>query len=373
MSLAIAGCGWVTPLGSGIDEVWATLLAGNEANAETIADSSGNRRYPVFAVPPAATSALPPHARLRRSSAISRFAVAAGLAAMENAKSKSYQVDPEKTALILAVSNGGVVYTKRFYHDIMQTGAQAASPLLFPETVFNAPASHLAAMLGLTGATYTVVGDAAVGVGAIQMAADLMASEAIDHCLVVGAEEKDWLLCDAYRRWRLTRSAPPIELFYRPPRGTILSEGAGAILLAREGAVRIANIHAGHVFRRRSEIPAKLRNVFDALGAKGRDAFVLSANGSFVDLAEFEALQHLDAISHRYTFKPALGESAGSAAIWQVITGAQMLLQKQMPPILHTQANLIVPESHEAGFYSDRVIVSVVGLNQQLAGLSLSI
>ena len=52
-------------------------------------------------------------------------------------------------ALIFAVSNGGVIYTKRFYHDIVESGAQSASPLFFPETVFNAPASHLAAILGI--------------------------------------------------------------------------------------------------------------------------------------------------------------------------------------------------------------------------------
>ena len=84
-----------------------------------------------------------------------------------------------------------------------ESGAQAASPLLFPETVFNAPASHLAAILGITGASYTLVGDGAVGILALQMAEDLMAIEALDHCLVVGAEEVDWLLCDAYRKWRL--------------------------------------------------------------------------------------------------------------------------------------------------------------------------
>ena len=75
---------------------------------------------------------------------------------------------------IFAISNGGVTYTKRFYHEIVDTGAQAASPLLFPETVFNAPASHLAAILGVTGATYTLVGDGAVGLAAIKMAEELM-------------------------------------------------------------------------------------------------------------------------------------------------------------------------------------------------------
>ena len=70
-----------------------------------------------------------------------------------------------------------MIYTKRFYRDVVETGAQSASPLLFPETVFNAPASHLAAILGVTGTTYTVVGDGAVGLLAIKMAEDVMTNE----------------------------------------------------------------------------------------------------------------------------------------------------------------------------------------------------
>src|SRR5204862_1835598 len=137
----------------------------------------------------------------------------------------------ERTALIFAISNGGVIYTKRFYRDIVNTGAESASPLLFPETVFNAPASHLAAILGITGVTYTLVGDGAVGLAAVKMAQELMESEPLDYCLVVGTEEIDWLLCDAYRRWRLLRVAPPIASYGEQNRGLMLSEGGGGILL----------------------------------------------------------------------------------------------------------------------------------------------
>src|SRR5207342_1717597 len=141
------------------------------------------------------------------------------LQALESAGLKLESQNAERIALIFAISNGGVVYTKRFYHEIVESGAQSASPLLFPETVFNAPASHLAAILGITGASYTLVGDGAVGVLALRMAEDLMASSELDRCLVIGAEEADWLLCDAYRKWRLLRAAPPIESFAIPPRG----------------------------------------------------------------------------------------------------------------------------------------------------------
>ena len=44
MSLHLAGLGWVTPLGSSVDEVWARLLAGAEAEPTTLGESSGERR-----------------------------------------------------------------------------------------------------------------------------------------------------------------------------------------------------------------------------------------------------------------------------------------------------------------------------------------
>src|SRR6266496_1564056 len=218
MSLAIAGMGWVTPLGRGVDSVWEQLLHGDEASATAISEEFGHRPYSVFRVPDSALTGLA-HPRLRRASVISRFAAAAGLEALQAAGITVDSQNGQRIALVFAISNGGVIYTKRFYRDVVDAGAESASPLLFPETVFNAPASHLAAILGVTGATYTLVGDGAVGLAAIKMAEDLMMDKSLDYCLVVGTEEIDWLLCDAYRRWRLLRSAPPIEPFGKQRRG----------------------------------------------------------------------------------------------------------------------------------------------------------
>ena len=292
MSLAVAGMGWVTPLGTGIDSVWKRLLEGEEACATTISEQFADRVYNVFRVPESALNGIS-HPRLRRASPISRFAVAAGLHALASAGLKPESRNVERIALIFAISNGGVTYTKRFYHEIVGTGAQAASPLLFPETVFNAPASHLAAILGLTGATYTLVGDGAVGVAAIAMAEELMANEALDCCLVVATEEIDWLLCDAYRRWRLLRVAPPIEPFRKQKRGMILSEGAGAIVLARDGFVTIERAHPGRCFSRRVEAEKLLKLILRDLAQIEIDFIISSGNGTFVDDAESQAVQEV--------------------------------------------------------------------------------
>jgi 3-oxoacyl-(acyl-carrier-protein) synthase len=375
MSLAIAGMGWVTPLGSDIAAVWSQLLNGDAAVPESISSPLNDREYPVFRVSASATANAPAHPRLRRSSAISRFAVVAGLAALKDAK---VEIDPatmKRTALVFAVSNGGVIYTKRFYHEIVASGAQAASPLLFPETVFNAPASHLAAILGITGASYTLVGDGAVGILALKMAEDLMLGGAFDHCLVVAAEEADWLLCDAYRKWRLLRLTPPIEPFQQPPKGMILSEGAGAVLLGKEGAVQIEKIAAGTNFQRQRDAATEVKRVFAALAANKIDLVLASANGTFIDQAEREATVKYCPGAWIYTMKPALGESVGASGLWQIIGGARALTSQMLPPVLHTvhENQRRLTQAPDKPLQLQNAIVSTCGLNQQVAGLRLAL
>ena len=345
MSLRIAGMSWVTPLGNDVENVWQRLLAGETAPIEILANEQNFARYLVHRLP--AGTPFPSHPRLRRASAISRFAAAAGLSALP--KGKPFQAD--RIAVVFAISNGGVIYTRRFYEEIVKSGAQAASPMLFPETVFNAPASHLAAIMGINGASYTVVGDGAVGILALKLAEDLLASADLDFCLVVGAEEIDPLVCEAYRQWRFlrTHNKPDAD------RGMIVSEGAGAILLERSnGGIKIEQIAPGANFFRRSEVLARLEGVVSHL-ENGIGFAVGSANGTFIDRAERAAVRDESPL---YSPKIALGESVGASVLWQVIAAAQALKTGMLP------GGLTLPED-------SRALVLACGLNQQTGGLTL--
>ncbi len=384
MSLAIAGMGWVTPLGNSVDAVWERLLRGDEASATSISEQFADRSYSAFRVPESAVTGLA-HPRLRRASVISRFAATAGLEALQAAGVKVDSQNAGRIALIFAISNGGVIYTKRFYRDVVETGAQSASPLLFPETVFNAPASHLAAILGVTGTTYTVVGDGAVGLLAIKMAEDVMMDKSLDYCLVVGTEEIDWLLCDAYRRWRLLRSAPPIEPFGKQKRGMILSEGAGAIVLARlprrsaaeagEGSITIECAHPGGCYGKRAEAEEILKRIVRDLSQVEVDFVISSANGTFIDQAEQGALEQVIPDAVTYAAKPALGESVGASGLWQVILGVQALRHGELPPVLHADSaiSLRLARSRMTVAGARRAIILNSGVNQQVAGLRLAL
>lgn len=369
MSLHIAGCGWVTPLGAELDLVWQKLMNGESGEIKMEKNPETGTLHPVMPVPQNLVEHISRIPRLRRSSPISYFSVAAGLSALENAGVKMDAETAARTAVVFAVSNGAVVYTRRFYEQIVKGGANTASPMLFPETVYNAPASHLAAQLGIDGPSYTLVGDATVGITALGFAQQLLETGDIDRCVVVGAEEIDWILCEAHHAWRLSESRPEMKVFSSHAGGTVLSEGSCAVVLAKSGPVKLERIHAGIPFTRRKEaLPALTRVIQDLCADAKPDAVVCSANGTFVDSSEATALTASANFNRVYAPKPALGEAIGAGSLMQVITGT-LALQKGQLPVTRGESGIRKGDSAPL----NRILVSCLGFNQQASGLLLSL
>lgn len=314
MNAILTGMGWVTPLGRNLSQVHADLLAGKKPEVQWEIHPATGAELPVFRIRADSlhdTAAFP---RLRRSSVISHFAVAAAL----DAAAGLAPGELARTALVFAASDGGVVYTRRFYGDVVDRGPGSGSPLLFPETVYNAPASHIAARLGLEGESLTLVGDVEVGIDAIHTACELLACGDTDHCLVVGAQELDWITCEAYARWRLT-SADPAQ-------GAVFSEGAGAILLSRSGNGSEVQL----VPSRREKIQDETALVSLANdSARLPDIVVSSHSGTPHGRREYEKLRELFPTSTVLAPKLTIGEAMGCSSIQQVILAAQSLPTSQ--------------------------------------------
>ncbi len=329
MNAAITGVGWVTPLGADLGKVAAALRAGTVAETRPIENPETGRMHLYRPVPPKLVEHLARQPRLRRSSPISYFAVAAAEAALADAGLEAAAAN-RGTAIVFAISDGGVIYTRRFYDQIVKQGASAASPLLFPETVYNAPASHLAAALGIDGASYTLVGDSAIGLVAIHFGTQLLALGASERVVVVGCEEIDWILCEAFRDWHLSP--------------TPLAEGAGAIVLEKAGPLTI-QATPGYPWRNRKMAGSALASALKTLPHEA-DLVVSGANGTFADSAEASAL---NTSTPAIAPKQQLGDAPGASAVWQVICGA-----------------LAVRDGLAA-----KVLVPAVGFNHQAAAASL--
>lgn len=311
----ILGSAIVTPLGTDCEAVFHAASTGNPPPVSEFVNPGSGSRHCIATVPATTGSHLAREPRLRRASAISMLAATAATAAV----TASGVTPGSRTALVVGVSSGCAVYTRRFYEQIAKTGANTASPLLFPETVHNAPASHLAAMMKLDGATYTLIGDASIGLQALHFGNQLLAMGDADHVIVAAAEELDWILAEGHRLWRLTsrtgRSTPDSGS------GALLAEGAAAIVLARSGGKTSITTTAGISVASRKEAGAALHSAVAQLSASDVDWCIDGSNGTWVDSA-FAAVR---GNARRFSPKTWIGEALGASALQQVvIAGAQL-------------------------------------------------
>ena len=321
MIARISGIGCVTPLGSSPCEIRQRIANGERAAITQVTNPETGRIYSAAMVPPESVAHLNREPRLRRASTISLLAAAPGKAAMADSGMELTAALRSRLALVFGVSSGGVQYTRRFYEKVVKEGAGAASPLLFPETVYNAPASHLAAMLGVDGATYTVVGDGTAGLQALHFGAQLLATGEADHVLVVGAEELDWVLLEAHRAWRLLAQDGNARPHSKPLTGALLAEGGAAVLLSREAGRATVHVEEGRTCFSRKGAPQAMSKVVGRFAAFAPvDVIVSGGNGTWVDDAiAFAVERHFsNARLPQITPKAHVGEAIGAGALLQV-------------------------------------------------------
>jgi 3-oxoacyl-(acyl-carrier-protein) synthase len=372
MSVFIQGVGAVTPLGSNAGETWRMLCDGGQAPRVPLPGRMANRDYFYCPVPAKfMEAALRP--RLRRSSALSLAGVVAASDAIEDAGLKVGPELGERCAVVFSICSGGVNYTRRFYHEVATQGANIASPLLFTETVFNAPASHVAALLGLDGKSYTLVGDSSIGLTAIHFAIQVLATDPeLAYCLVVGTEEMDWLVSDAFGSWLRASRCDQFEVYGRRT-GTVFGEGAGAVMLGREHGLRIARSSAGRPFFAVSEACSAAAEVLGKVISFGQpDLVISSANGTFADEVECRIFQDFCGTAPVYAYKPALGEALGASAVLQVVFASLALRTKCLPGTLSSGARLpSVNRKTRSTKGSSRALVMAIGFNQQANALMI--
>ncbi len=330
----VHGCGAVSPAGWGTGPLREALAAGNAAVAQSVARPGWEKGLRMRRVPsPDARPSFFAHGRLRRASPISQYVVGAALEAL-GGDAQAVTGGKLRLGVVLCVMTGCVNYSRRFYDEVLRDPA-TASPVVFPETVFNAPASHLASLLGTPAMNYTLVGDPGTFLQGIALAAQWLLDGRVDGCVVAGAEECDWLVPDAFR------------LFSR---GITLSDGGGALYLkcAAEGspAAELRAITSPHLFTlRQTRAQAALRLRAELPACTGTQLLVDGLQGAKRFDADEEAAWR-DWCSTRVSPKRVLGEGLTAAAAWQCVAAVEAVRE---------------------GKYSG-ASVSVVGCNEQAIG-----
>lgn len=331
----VTGLGAVSPAGWGVAALREVVARGASLPTQPLDHPGLSRPLPTRPVPaPPGQPATFAHPRLRRASPLSRYCLAAAVEALGGELAARAAAD--SLGVVVCVTAGGVNYTRRFYDETLRDPA-TASPLLFPETVFNAPASHLAAWLGAPAESATLVGDEGMFLQGLALAAEWLAGRRVETVVVVGTDELDWLVAGA------------MNLFAR---GAVHAAGAGAVCLRRNpggGAAREVELERitdswSYTAALPPERAARAMRGQLPAGQPG-EYLVLSARGlPRLDHAEHAAWA--DWPGRCLTPQLLAGAAFNAGAAWQVVLACDAI-QRGLTPA---------------------ATVSVVGTNQQAIG-----
>jgi hypothetical protein len=242
---------------------------------------------------------------LRRTSPITHYAAAATVEALSRLRTND--APHRQLGVIVCLQSGCVQYSCRFFDEVLKDPV-TASPLLFPETVFAAPTSHVAALLENTPLAHTLMGDPASFLQGLALGVQWLEQNRVEACVVIGAEETNWLLADAL--WHLEHSA-------------VISGGAGAVCLSLDPALSLGvelaaltDVHPFTAIRSRKHAAQAMRDQLPAAAPNELLCDGLSdsprANGP-------ERAAWRDWTGARLSPKRILGEGLMAAGAWQCV------------------------------------------------------
>jgi hypothetical protein len=330
----VAGIGAVSPAGWNVAALRNALDKGEALPVQALVRPGWEKPLPTRLVPnPPVRPEFLAHPRLRRTSPVTHYAAAAALEAVAGLRAhpaaKNFRL-----GIVVCLQSGCVQYSCRFYDETLKNPA-TASPLIFPETVYAAPASHVAALLENVVLAYSLVGDPSAFLQGVALGAQWLAENRVDACLVIGAEETNWITADAL--WHLDRRA-------------VVTAGSGALCLCRDpklsAGVELSAITDAHTYSARLNRAQAARAMSSQLGKNSPDELLCDGVGSSPRTGAAERAAWRDWAGAWVSPKRILGEGLMAAAAWQCVAVCDAVAEKRF-----AAAN-----------------VSLIGSNQQALG-----
>jgi len=307
----VAGLGAVSPAGWDVDALRDALDKGEPMPVQPMARPGWEKPLQARLVPnPPVRPEFLAHPRLRRTSPITHYAAAAALEAVAGLRANP-DAKNCRLGIVVCLQSGCVQYSCRFYDETLKNPA-TASPLVFPETVYAAPTSHVAALLENVVLAYSLVGDPSAFLQGVALGAQWLEENRVDACLIIGAEETNWIIADAL--WHLDRPA-------------IVAAGAGALCLCRDpelsAGVELAAITDAHTYSARHSRTRAAQAMRGQLGESSPEELLCDGIGNSPRADAAERTAWSDWTGPRVSPKRILGEGLMAAAAWQCVAACE--------------------------------------------------
>lgn len=240
--VVITGIGAVTPIGTGVAQLWSGLQARRSAvRAITRFDATQFRTRVAGEVPDFHPSDFLEARRVRRLDRCSQFSVAAARLALSDAELDLGGESSDRAGAMMGTALGGVAHAEEEHTRFLRGGVREVDPGLALTVFAGASSCNLAIEFGLTGPNATNGMSCASGAIAIGQAFRAIRSDDADLMLAGGAEAPlAPLSFGAFSiiRAMSTRNDDPGRAsrpFDRGRDGFVMAEGAAVLVLEERG------------------------------------------------------------------------------------------------------------------------------------------
>ncbi len=311
--IAITGIGILSPAGIGKED----LLRSFAATRSGISEPAG------FGLPYGGITRLAmvrnfsakesiPAMKARRMSRFSQLGLASAIEAVKDAGIEVNESNRYRIAIAVGTGLASSDSTDRFYEGLLREGPEATNPMIFPETVQNIAASHIAMHFKTRGQNITFSHADISAELALFYGAELLKDGQTDTVIVTGADELSISAVIGYASFGVISN--DMKPFDRRRNGFVLGEGGSSVVLERLddarrrnarvyctiGAVEIASYPTPNLSYDATRLSMK-RAIQAALAASGIEApgFISACANATPDLDRLEA--------------DALGETVGTS------------------------------------------------------------
>jgi len=221
--VVITGLGVISPIGIGKEALLKSLKEGRSGIRKiTKFDTSKYKSHLGGEITDFNPKDYINPMKIRRMDRDSQIAVAAAVLALKDANLEITSEASSGCGVILGSGFTGLETTEAFHRGLIEHGPSGVNPMLFPNTVPNAPAGHISIELGITGPNSTITQKGATGEGAIGYAYHLLISWILFHAyshlgILSPLENKDY-----------PEGSRPFD---KRRNGMVLGEGGGILVL----------------------------------------------------------------------------------------------------------------------------------------------
>ena len=236
--VVITGMAAITPVGTGIDEFWKSLLAGKSGiDSITRFDASAYPSRIAGEVKDFEPALFMDKKETKRMDRFTQFAVAAAKMAFEDAGLNDDNIDKERVGVVLGTGIGGIETMEESARVLREKGPGRVSPFFVPMMIGNMAAGQVAIALSVTGPNITIVTACASSTNAIGDASKIIERGAADVVIAGGTEASITPLALAgfcamkalsSRNDEPQRASRPFE---SERDGFVMGEGAGIVIL----------------------------------------------------------------------------------------------------------------------------------------------